>query len=207
MVTQGWTHAHLNATLATRAAAECLVIVFFFPLHPGEYLDLTIHPPGGPIIRLCDIGLWINSRALDTIHCSDADLLVATFVCGTGPGTCSEVRRDDVPVRDRRLTAEGVMGRSVRRCARMTQGTNSGPGRGWRGRSCHVRIRPTRWPKCPCGRHAPAAPWRFCAPVLTATAFISSAAGGQTKCTVTCTFKLLFYTGAFAVPTAVEWAY
>ncbi|KAI2510214.1 hypothetical protein MHU86_4246 [Fragilaria crotonensis] len=96
VVTQIWTLAHLDATLAARAAAECLVLGFFFLLRPGEYLGKPLHPTGGPLFRLRDIRLWIGSRALDTLHCSDADLLAATFVCLTFREQKNGVRNETI---------------------------------------------------------------------------------------------------------------
>ena len=96
VVTQIWTLAHLEATLPARSAAQCLVIGFFFLLRPGEYLGKPTHPTGGPLFRLRDIRLWIGSRALDTMRCSDADLMAATFVCLTFREQKNGVRNETI---------------------------------------------------------------------------------------------------------------
>ena len=96
VVSQVWAHAHLANTPAAVAAAECLVLGFYFHLRPGEYLGKPTHPTGGPLFRLRDVRLWIGSRALDTMLCSDDDLLAVTFVCLTFREQKNGVRNETI---------------------------------------------------------------------------------------------------------------
>ena len=54
------------------------------------------HPTGGPLFRLGDLRLWIGARALDTMTCSEADLLAATFACLTFREQKNGVRNETI---------------------------------------------------------------------------------------------------------------
>lgn len=69
--------ASVEATPAALAAAECLIVGFYFLLRPGEYLGLPTSADN--LFRLKDLQLWIGSRALDLATCPVADLRAATF--------------------------------------------------------------------------------------------------------------------------------
>ena len=79
VVSQVYAMAHGEATPRALAAASCLIIGFFFLLRPGEYLGNPARPDAHPF-RLGDVQFWIGSRALDHLHCSEADLRAASFV-------------------------------------------------------------------------------------------------------------------------------
>lgn len=93
---QVWALAQLEGTPLAIAAAECLVIGFYFLLRPGEYLG---KPPAGcssPMFRLQDVQLWIGARALDTFTCSEADMFAATFVTLTFTEQKNGVRNETI---------------------------------------------------------------------------------------------------------------
>jgi hypothetical protein len=96
VVSQVYAAAHLEPTSLSLAAADCLVLGFFFLMRPGEYLGVP--PPGrsGPLFRLRDVQLWIGSRALSTLTCPVADLLSATFVTLTFTEQKNGVRNETV---------------------------------------------------------------------------------------------------------------
>ena len=71
VVARVWAQAQVEpATAAGQAAADCLVLGFYFLLRPGEYLGTPRHPTGGPLFCLRDVRLWIGTRALETLTCS-----------------------------------------------------------------------------------------------------------------------------------------
>ncbi|KAI2513453.1 hypothetical protein MHU86_927 [Fragilaria crotonensis] len=97
VVARVWAQAQLEpATAAAQAAADCLVLGFYFLLRPGEYLGTPRHPTGGPLFRLRDVQLWIGTRALDTLTCSPTELLAATFVCLTFREQKNGVRNETI---------------------------------------------------------------------------------------------------------------
>ena len=78
VVAQVWSLAQLETTPLATAAAEILIIDFYFLLRPGEYVGVP--RPRSPLFRIQDVQLWIGSRALAVLTCSDAEILAATFV-------------------------------------------------------------------------------------------------------------------------------
>ncbi|KAI2489281.1 hypothetical protein MHU86_25315 [Fragilaria crotonensis] len=91
LVSQVWQYAH-NASPHATAAAECLVIGFYFLLRPGEYLGR----PGATQFRLRDVRFWIGNRALDHFTCPPADILAATFATLTFTRQKNGVRNETV---------------------------------------------------------------------------------------------------------------
>lgn len=97
VVARVWAHAQLESCrMAAQAAADCLVLGFYFLLRPGEYLGAPKHPTGGPLFRLRDVQLWIGSRSLDTLTCPLSELLAATFVCLTFREQKNGVRNETI---------------------------------------------------------------------------------------------------------------
>ncbi len=64
LVTHVVTLAHQEDTPAARAAADCLVLDFFFMLRPGEYLGFP-NDALDTLFRLRNVTLWIGAHALD----------------------------------------------------------------------------------------------------------------------------------------------
>ncbi len=85
-----------EASLLAAAASACLTIGFFFLLRPGEYLGTPQQASGGPLFRLRDVQLWIGSRSLDLLSCSDADILAATFATLTFTQQKNGVRNETI---------------------------------------------------------------------------------------------------------------
>ena len=79
LLAQGVTLAQQERTPAALAAAEVLILGFFFLLRPGEYLGYP-DDTSDSLFRLRDMTFWAGSRSLDHIHCPVADLHAATFV-------------------------------------------------------------------------------------------------------------------------------
>ena len=63
VVAQVWTMANADATPLTIAAAQCLVLGFFFLFRLGEYLGVPTSKHG-PIFCVRNIQLWVGVRAL-----------------------------------------------------------------------------------------------------------------------------------------------
>ncbi|KAI2503278.1 hypothetical protein MHU86_11215 [Fragilaria crotonensis] len=84
--------AALDPTPQASAAAECLVIGFYFLLRPGEYLGLPRHTQ----FRFGDIRLWVGSRAVNHATCPNDDILAATFVTLTFNRQKNGVRNETV---------------------------------------------------------------------------------------------------------------
>ncbi len=85
-----------DASPLSAAAAACLTIGFFLLLRPGEYLGNPRQDSGGPLFRLRDVQLWIGSRSLDLLSCSDADILAATFATLTFTQQKNGVRNENI---------------------------------------------------------------------------------------------------------------
>lgn len=95
LLTQFVTLAHQEGTPPALAASECIILGFYFLLRPGEYLgapDAVLDQT----FRLCNIGLWIGSRALDILHCPLADLHAATFATVTFTRQKNGVRNETI---------------------------------------------------------------------------------------------------------------
>ena len=92
-----WTMAAAEDTADAHAAAQTLVIGFYFLLRPGEYLGAPrASNPHGSLFRLADVQFWLGSRALCPLTCSDADLLASTFVCLTFTNQKNGVRNETI---------------------------------------------------------------------------------------------------------------
>ncbi|KAI2501762.1 hypothetical protein MHU86_12682 [Fragilaria crotonensis] len=86
--------ASVEATPAALAAADCLIVGFYFLLRPGEYLGVPT--PADNLFRLKDLHLWIGSRALDLATCPIADLRAATFATLTFTRQKNGVRNERI---------------------------------------------------------------------------------------------------------------
>ena len=70
--------AHAAATPIALAAADCLILAFYFLLRPGEYAG-TPKTVSDDLFRFQDVGLWVGGRKLSLADCPLADLQAATF--------------------------------------------------------------------------------------------------------------------------------
>ena len=70
--------ASQEQTSLALTAADCLVIGFFVLLRPGEYIG-TPNNRLDTLFHLCDLQLWIGTRALDILNCPITDVRSATF--------------------------------------------------------------------------------------------------------------------------------
>ena len=91
-----WTIAVAENTPTAHAAAQCLVIGFYFLLRPGEYLGPPSLTPHGPLFRVTDVQFWLGPRALNMLTCSTEDLLASTFVCLTFTNQKNGVRNETI---------------------------------------------------------------------------------------------------------------
>ena len=89
-----WNLAESEASPVSLAAAQCLVLGFYFLLRPGEYLGTPTSSP--TLFRLRDVQFWIGSRSLSVLACPDADLLASTFVCLTFTNQKNGVRNETI---------------------------------------------------------------------------------------------------------------
>lgn len=96
VVTQVWNLAQDEGTASALAAADCLILGFYFLLRPGEYLGTPPSHGPSPMFRLQDIRLWIGSRALDTFTAPADDLLAATFATLTFTTQKNGVRNETI---------------------------------------------------------------------------------------------------------------
>ena len=87
--------ARHESTVTAQAAADVLLIGYFFLLRPGEYLG-TPNDALGTLFRLRDLTLWVGSRALDHQACPVADLHSATFATLTFTRHKNGVRNENV---------------------------------------------------------------------------------------------------------------
>ena len=71
--------AQHECTPASLAAANVLILGFFFLLRPGEYLGVP-NDATDTLFRLKDVAFWVGSRGLQHHVCPVADLQAATFV-------------------------------------------------------------------------------------------------------------------------------
>ncbi len=69
--------ARLEDTPMASAAADCLVIGFYFLLRPGEYTGCP--RTSDDLFRMHDVHFWLGSRRLDPMLSTPADLHAATF--------------------------------------------------------------------------------------------------------------------------------
>ena len=78
-IVRGAVHlAHATVTPIALAAADCLTLVFYFLLRPGEYTG-THKTVSDDLFRFQDVGLWVGCRKLSLADCHLADLQAATF--------------------------------------------------------------------------------------------------------------------------------
>ena len=82
-------------TPAALAAADCLVIGYFFLLCPGEYIGLPVEATD-TLFRVRDLQLWIGSRALAIFDCTVPELQAATFATLTFTRQKNGVRKETV---------------------------------------------------------------------------------------------------------------
>lgn len=82
-------------TPAALAAADCLVIGYFFLLRPGEYIGLPVNATD-TLFRLRDLQLWIGSRALAISDCTVPELQASTFATLTFTRQKNGVRNEKV---------------------------------------------------------------------------------------------------------------
>ena len=94
VIAQVWALAQLEATPVAIAAAEILVISYYFLLRPGEYVGVP--RLCGLLFRIQDVQLWIGSRALALLTCPDADILASTFVTLTFTTQKNGVRNETI---------------------------------------------------------------------------------------------------------------
>ena len=87
--------ARLSPEPVAAAAADCLVVAFYFLLRPGEYAG-TPKGAADDLFRLQDLGLWIGSRRLDVLTCPLPDLLAATFATLTFTSQKNGVRGETI---------------------------------------------------------------------------------------------------------------
>ena len=87
--------ARLVRTSLADAAADCLVVAFYFLLRPGEYAGAP-KTVDDDLFRLKDLGLWIGGRCLDILTCPMDDLLAATFATLTFTSQKNGVRGETI---------------------------------------------------------------------------------------------------------------
>ncbi|KAI2493227.1 hypothetical protein MHU86_21301 [Fragilaria crotonensis] len=87
--------ALLSGTPLALAAADCMVVAFYFLLRPGEYAGAP-KTDADDLFRLQDLGLWIGGRKLDVPTCPLADLTAATFATLTFTSQKNGVRGETV---------------------------------------------------------------------------------------------------------------
>ena len=87
--------AHAENTPEALAAADCLVIGYFFLLRPGEYIGFPVEATD-TLFRLRDLQLWIGSRALAIHECPVPDLHASTFATLTFTRQKNGVRNETV---------------------------------------------------------------------------------------------------------------
>ena len=87
--------ARLSPSPLAHAAADCMVIAFYFLLRPGEYAGTPKHADDD-LFRLQDLGLWIGNRRLDVFTCPLPDLLAATFATLTFTSQKNGVRGETI---------------------------------------------------------------------------------------------------------------
>ena len=212
VVSQVNSAAQHESTASALAAADCLVLGFYFLLRPGEYLGVPPQGRPGPLFRLGDVQFWIGSRALSTLTCPIADLLGATFVTLTFTEQKNGVRNETVGHgRSGHPHLCPVLCLAVRvvalRAANATTDTPSTPtGMPAPPVSVMFLLPISRlvygwpWPSTPTpptksktslfDQRALAAPWHSSAPALTAIAFGCLVDGAPTKCIGTSSSKL-----------------
>ena len=87
--------ARLSPEPVAAAAADCLVVAFYFLLRPGKYAG-TPRGAADDLFRLQDLGLWIGGRRLDVLACPLPDLLAATFATLTFTSQKNGVREETI---------------------------------------------------------------------------------------------------------------
>jgi hypothetical protein len=68
LLAQVVTLAHTENTAESLAAAQCLILGFYFLLRPGKYLSYP-NAATDNMFWLRDLTLWIGSRALNHMVC------------------------------------------------------------------------------------------------------------------------------------------
>ena len=87
--------ARLSPSPLAHAAADCMVVAFYFLLRPDEYAGTPKHA-ADDLFRLQDLGLWIGNRRLDVLTCPLPDLLAATFATLTFTSQKNGVRGETI---------------------------------------------------------------------------------------------------------------
>ena len=96
IVTQVWNMSLADDTPLAHAAAQCLVVGFYFLLCPGEYLGRPTTNVHTSLFRIQDVQFWIGSHALSTLTCSADELLASTFVSLTFSNQKNGVRNETI---------------------------------------------------------------------------------------------------------------
>jgi hypothetical protein len=95
LLTHTVTLAYGENTPDSCAAAQCLIVGFYFLLRPGEYMGIPDATTDN-MFRLKDLTLWIGSRALDIFSCPIADLQASTFATLTFTRQKNGVRNEKI---------------------------------------------------------------------------------------------------------------
>jgi hypothetical protein len=77
----------------TQAIADMIAITFFFLLRPGEYTGTTSDDTP---FRLQDVHLYIGTRRLDTMLCTNAEINAATSVSYTFTTQKNDIRKKKI---------------------------------------------------------------------------------------------------------------